>query len=44
MAHTNEDYEYQTASQYEDEERVAQTLVLPETREPLVVEQFLQSW
>ena len=32
MAHTNEDYEYQTARQHKNEERVAHTLILPETR------------
>ena len=40
VAHADEDDEDEAASQDEDEERVAQTLILPETNEPLVVEQL----
>jgi hypothetical protein len=44
VAHCDENDEYETASQYEDVERVTQTLVLPEPNEPLVVEQFSEFW
>jgi len=40
LAYADEDDEDQAASQDKDEERVAQTLILPETNEPLVVEQL----
>jgi hypothetical protein len=40
VAHTDEDDEDQAAGQDEDEQRVAQTLILPEAHGPLVVEQL----
>jgi len=43
MAHANEDKEDQTARQHPHIQRVAQRCILPESNEPLVVEQFSES-